>query len=329
MLTDIPVTELQIGDDVQGFYIFRDPAHRTSAAGKPYLTARLTDRSGSVDMILWSYSGPLGPDDAGAVVKVRGHVNDFRGAPQLAVSRIRLATEEDEYDLTALVPSAPIDPDEAMAEIRALADSLGDPDYRALAGALLTRHEASFRRIPAAKSVHHGFVGGLLMHTLHMLRLAEVLAGMYPLCDRDLLLTGTLLHDLAKEREFLLSPVGLVTEYSVPGQLLGHLVMGAQEAAAVAAELGVPEEKSVLVQHMILSHHGEPDFGAAVRPQIAEAELLSLIDLIDSRMEIYREALAETDLGRFSQRVFALDRRVYKHRDPEEAAGPEEGGQTP
>ena len=95
--------------------------------------------------------------------------------------------------------------------------------------------------------------------------------------------------------------------------LLGHLVMGAQEAAAAARELNVPEEKSVLLQHLLLSHHGEPEFGAAVRPMCAESELLSMIDLIDSRMEIYREALSETSPGQFSKRVFALDKKVYNH----------------
>ena len=132
--------------------------------------------------------------------------------------------------------------------------------------------------------------------------------------NRSLLLTGTLLHDFAKEQEFSFSELGLVTDYSTKGQLLGHLVMGAQEIAALSAELDLPEEKAMLLEHLILSHHGQPEFGAAVLPQCAEAELLSLIDQIDSRMEIYREVLAPLKAGEFSQRVFALDnRRIYKH----------------
>ncbi len=299
---------------MQGYYILKDPVCRTTAAGKPFLTAKLSDRTGSVDMILWDYSGPLGPDSAGAVVKVRGTAGDYRGALQFTVSQIRLAGGEDEYDISALVPVAPIDGEAALAEIRGMIAGFSDPDYRALAEEMLSRHEKAFGTIPAAKSVHHGFVGGLLMHTSYMLKLADFLAGLYPDCvDRELLLTGTLLHDMAKEQEFLFSAAGVVTEYSVPGQLLGHLVIGARDAAETAAALGIPEEKSTLVQHMILSHHGEPEFGAAVRPQIAEAELLSYIDLIDSRMEIYRESLEEIEPGRFTQRIFALDKRIYKH----------------
>ena len=130
--------------------------------------------------------------------------------------------------------------------------------------------------------------------------------------DRDLLLAGTLLHDFAKAKEFACSELGLVTSYSTRGQLLGHLVMGAQEAADAARELGIPEDKSMLLQHMILSHHGEPEFGAAVRPLFAEAELLYHIDVIDSRMEIYREVLHDLPVGEFSDRVFALEHRVYR-----------------
>ena len=132
--------------------------------------------------------------------------------------------------------------------------------------------------------------------------------------DRSLLIAGTLLHDFAKMQEFTFSPLGLVTDYSTKGQLLGHLVMGAQEVAEISKELGISEEKSVLLQHMLLSHHGEPEFGAAVRPQCAESELLSLIDMIDSRMEIYRTALQDVPLGEFSNRIFALEKKIYHHR---------------
>ena len=193
-------------------------------------------------------------------------------------------------------------------------ESIDDADYRAVCREMLRRHGNAFERIPAAKSVHHAFLGGLLMHTANMLKTADFLARLYAgTVDRSLLLAGTLLHDFAKAEEFVFSQLGLVTDYSVKGQLLGHLVMGAQEAAEVCAALGVPEEKSVLLQHLILSHHGEPEFGAAVRPQCAESELLSCIDTIDSRMEIYRETYEELEPGTFSPRIFALERRVYKH----------------
>ena len=309
------IAALAQGDSIEGFYLLRSAAGKLTATGKPFLLMTLADRSGAIEGKIWDYPGPIGHAQEGKVVKIRGSVGEYRGTPQITVERIRLAAEGDPVDLSALVPEAPIDRDRVMAEVEDWLGSIQDADYRALALALLARHREDFPRIPAAKSVHHGFRGGLLMHTGSMLKIADFLAGLYPeIIDRSLLLAGTFAHDLAKSREFRLSELGLATDYSPEGQLLGHLVMGAQEAAEAARELGTPEEKILLLQHLILSHHGEPEFGAAVRPACAEAELLSYIDGIDSRMEICREALAETEEGGFSQRIFALDgRRLYRH----------------
>jgi 3'-5' exoribonuclease len=308
------IQDMTPGTSVEGFYLLQSASARQTAAGKPFLSAVLQDCSGTVDAIVWDYAGPVTPADAGAAVKIRGTVSEFKGARQVTVDRLRLAGPEDRYDVGELVPTAPIDTDKAWREIGETVESLTDADYAAVCREMLRRYGEQFRTMPAAKSVHHSFLGGLLMHTAYMLRLADFLAGLYEgTVDRSLLLAGTLLHDFAKIQEFSVSPLGLVTEYSMKGQLLGHLVMGAQEAAEAARAVGMPEEKSVLLQHLILSHHGEPEFGAAVRPICAESELLSDIDRIDSRMEIYRETLQEMPAGTFSPRIFALDGRVYRH----------------
>ncbi len=309
------ISSMVPGDRVEGFYILKDAQIKTSNSGKPFLAATVSDRTGTLDVKAWDYSGPVGmPEDAGKVVKVRGDITEYRGTTQLTVSNIRMALPEDSYDSSLLVPVAPIDREQTLHQVQQLVDSLEDKDYRQVAQAMLTRHLDAFKRIPAAKSVHHSFLSGLMMHTANMLHLADFISGLYPqIVDRSLLLTGTLLHDFAKEREFTFSQLGIVTDYSLKGQLLGHLVMGAQEVAALCAELGTPEEKSLLLQHMILSHHGEPDFGAAVRPMFAEAELLSQIDMLDSRMEIYAETLPNVPAGTFSSRIFALDKRIYHH----------------
>lgn len=308
------ITEMTPGDAVEGFYLLKSAVSKTSTSGSPYLNAVLSDVTGSIETKVWNYPGPIGAAEEGKIVKIRGTVTSFRGAAQLSVERIRLAQKADEYDISALIPVAPMDADAMLRYIEQTVASLGDEDYRTICTKMLARHMEAFRSIPAAKSVHHSFVSGLLMHTGNMLKIAEQLAALYAdTVDRDLLLAGTLLHDFAKEEEFSFSELGLVTEYSVKGKLLGHLVMGAQEIAELAKELRVPEEKSVLLQHMLLSHHGEPEFGAAVRPQCAESELLSLIDLIDSRMEIYRETLVSVPEGKFSQRIFALDKTIYHH----------------
>lgn len=312
---DLPVGQMARGDEVEGFYVLESAFPKVASNGKPFLNLTLSDRTGAIDGKVWDYGGPIGSGDEGKVVKVRGSVSEFRGALQFTAERIRLAGGDDRYDVTALVPVAPIDEKAMYGDVERLLDSIADADYRAVAQELLRRHREGFASIPAAKSVHHSFLRGLLMHTGNMMKLADYLAGLYAdTVDRSLLLAGTFAHDLQKEREFRFSSLGLVTDYSVAGQLLGHLVMGAQEVAEAARELGIPEEKSLLLQHLVLSHHGEPEYGAAVRPVCAESELLSYIDMIDSRMEIYRETLAETPLGGFSDRVFALDgKKLYHH----------------
>lgn len=314
MLQNIRIADLQIGDVIEGFYVLKDAASKTTTNGRPYLQCQISDNSGFLTAMFWDYPGPIGAESIGQVVKVRGEVTSYRGGPQLTGHRIRLATERDEYDRAELVPTAPIDPAACMAQIRSIVASIEDTDYRRVCEEMLARYGEEFRAIPAAKTVHHGFLNGLLMHTFNMLRTADFLSDVYSeVIDRSLLLAGTLLHDFSKREEFVFSELGLATGYTVKGQLLGHLVMGAQSVAAVAAELGVPEEKSVLLQHMLLSHHGQPEFGAAVVPMCAEAELLSEIDLMDSRMEIYAETLCEIPSGSFSNRVFSLEKKIYRH----------------
>lgn len=232
-----PIADMLPGMDVEGFYILRAAALKTTNSGKPFLSGTICDRTGSVEIKLWDYSGPIGarPEDTGRVVKIRGSVSEYRGALQISVHRIRMAEAADDYDTSLLVPTAPIDTDAVLADVQRLVASITDADYRSVAETMLTRHLDAFRRIPAGKSVHHSFLSGLLMHTYNMLRTADFLAGLYPeVIDRSLLLTGTLLHDFGKEREFAFSDLGIVTEYSTAGQLLGHLVMGAQEVADAA-----------------------------------------------------------------------------------------------
>ena len=318
----IAVSRLKAGSAVSGYYLLSSAVLKTASSGKPFLNAVISDKTGSIPVFLWNYSGPIGPGEDGRIVCAKGQASEFKGNLQVTLESLRLAEESDEVDLDALVPVAPIDPEQMLAQIRQILDSLEDPDYRAVCDAFLERHLAAFVSIPAAKSVHHSFLHGLLMHTGYMVRIADNLSALYAgTVNRSLLLAGTFLHDFAKREEFTFSELGLVSGYSVKGQLLGHLVMGAQEVCEICKELGIPEEKSVLLQHMLLSHHGKPEFGAAVIPVCAESELLSMIDMLDARMEIYRETLAETPLGEFSGRVFALDgNRVYHHYDPEQNA---------
>ena len=278
MELNLPISEMEQGMRVEGFYLLKDAAVKKASNGKPYLNASVMDSTGSVTVMMWDYSGSIDEHDVGKIVKVRGDVSVYKNSNQITASRLRLATEEDEVDLSRLVPIAPIDTDMRFQEVVHLIDSVEDEDYRAVAREMLRRHEETFRKIPAAKSVHHSFLSGLLMHTSNMLKTADFFAALYPeVVNRSLLITGTLLHDLAKEREFAFSSIGMA------------------------------------MQHLILSHHGNPEYGAAVIPMTAEAELLALIDRVDSRMEIYAEILPTLQPNSFSGRIYALEKKIFRH----------------
>ncbi len=309
------ISDFKSGIGIEGCYILKDAAIKLASNGRRYLSGVISDRSGEADLMMWDYQGTVSASDVGEAVLLKGTVGEYKGSLQVTGIRIQLAPEGT-YDINDLVPSAPIDRERAAEYIKETLSSVTDDDYRRIAETLLQRHMDEFIRIPAAKSVHHGFLYGLLMHTAYMLRTADFLAKQYStVIDRNLLITGTILHDLAKIDEFCISKYGLVTDYSAKGQLIGHLVAGAMNIAEVAKELGVDDKKSMLLQHMILSHHGTPEHGAAVVPMCAEAELLHYIDLIDSRMEIYAENLKEMDVDCFSQKsIFALEHKIYKHK---------------
>jgi len=309
------ISEMTVGTKFTGFYILKSAALKTTTTGKPFLSAVIFDNSGTIEAKMWDYTGPLSSEDEGKVIKIMGMVSEFKGSLQVTVERLRLAAEDDPFSLADLVPTAPIDTSDAMLGVENMLQRIPDDDYRKISLAVLEKYREKFMSMPAAKAVHHAFLGGLLMHTYNMMRTAQFMTQLYgEIINESLLIAGTFLHDFAKIHEFSTSEIGLVTDYSVKGCLLGHLVMGAMELQELGKNLSIPEEKLTLLQHMILSHHGEPEFGAAVECQCAESELLSYIDRIDSRMEIYAETFEKTPAGTFSEKVFALDgKRLYNH----------------
>jgi 3'-5' exoribonuclease len=276
----------------------------------------LSDRNGEIEGKMWDYVSDI-HENVGAVVKIRGVVQEYNGNRQLIIERIRKAQEGDPYDLKDLVPSAPINIPVVLGEIERLLKALNDDTYRSIALGAFERMKEDLKTIPAAISVHHAFLGGLLMHTYNIMQMC-LAAGQvygYDIINMDLLLTGAFCHDMGKRKEFLRSELGLVTEYSVPGQLMGHLVMGAQEIAEIAQELNIPvnSEPVILLQHMLLSHHGELEFGSPVVPKIIEAEILSRMDMLDARVESYREVMEDTEIGNVSDYIKNLGHSIFNH----------------
>ena len=310
--------EVPCGEGFEGFYLCKGYALQKKNDGKEYFRVDVADKSGQVHGVCWEEPSrfDVTHKSIGTIVHLKGTMGEYRDVPQIRIFAIREATEADkaDYDAGDIVESAPIDETMAAQEVAEMIDTIADDEYRLVAKTVFTAIEPKFTTIPAGKTVHHSFRGGLLMHTWNMMKMACNVAELYEsVIDRSLLLSATFLHDIAKIQEFDLSELGLVKDYSKPGQLLGHLYMGAVEVQKICEKLNVSAEKSLLLQHMILSHHGELDKGAVVQPKCAEAEALHIIDLLDSRLEIYAEECEQLELGQFTpKKNWALEHRIFR-----------------
>lgn len=312
----IDIAKLKSMSMMGGLYILDELKSRTTSKGKPFVSGRLSDASGSIDFVMWD-NCPLSVEDVGKIIYVDAEVTMYKGALQAKLYTAHLATEGElgVLDMTALIPMAPINIERAFFEIGdAMVDFLPN-NYAMIALGLLIDHTDLIRRCPAAKSVHHAFVGGWVMHTCNMLRMAKHICDQYGAdyhIDRPLFLAGVVLHDIGKLREFTLNQYGLVKQYSDEGKLLGHSALGVLMVAEKAKELSISQEELFPLQHMILSHHGKAELGAAVEPMCIEAQLLSQLDGIDSRLEICRCALDKTEKGQFSDIIRTLNKQIYR-----------------
>lgn len=300
---------------VEGFCIIKTIDKKTSSKGDCYLDMTLGDSEGEINAKLWRYSPEAyGEYDANQIVKVRGTISEYNGQDQLRVERIRPTTPEDNVKPEDFVKSADYSGEEMFKELYSLAENFNDEDLRLLVTEILKDTKYTLLYWPAAFKLHHAVRGGLLLHTLSIVRLAQGVCKIYPFVDSDLLIAGAILHDIAKLTEFEVADSGIATGYSVEGNLLGHLAMGAMVINKYAEKLGTSKETAMLLEHMVLSHHGEPEFGAAVRPSFIEAELLSELDLMDSRVYEMREAVLNTNKNEFSAKLWAMDnRKLYNH----------------
>ena len=300
---------------VDGFCLIKSIDKKTSSKGDTYLDMSLSDSDGEINAKLWRYSPELhGEYTVNELIKIRGVVSQYNGSDQLKIDRIRHVTPEDGVNVSDYVKSADYTGEQMYNELYSIAEGFKDEDLKKIVLAILEDERLPLLYWPAAFKLHHAVRGGLLMHTLSIVRLAEGVCTVYPFVDRELLISGAILHDIAKLKEFNVADTGVATGYSNEGNLLGHLAMGAMVINKYAEELNISPKTAMLLEHMVLSHHGEPEFGAAVRPMFIEAELLSELDLMDSRVYEMREAVAATNPEEFSSRIWAMDnRKLFNH----------------
>lgn len=299
----------------EGFALITKSEKKVTAKGKDYLDLTLSDKDGEISAKYWDYNETAqGQFPAETLVKVRGTISQYNGADQFRVERIRKATDADGVDMADFVRTASYSGEFMYAKLLECVNGFADADFKKLVTYMLEQNKEKLLYWPAAYRLHHALRSGLLMHTLSIVRLCEGVCRVYPFANKDLLLSGAILHDIAKLSEFVVGETGIASGYSVEGNLIGHLVMGARQIDEAAKQLEISAEKSMLLQHMVLSHHGEPDFGAAVRPLFLEAELLSELDLMDARVYQIHDATSALQKGAFTNRMWALeDRKMYNH----------------
>ncbi len=305
------VCQLQRDMRYEGFLLIRSAEKRKDSKGNDYVDMNLTDRTGEINCKIWNWDPEAETPEAGQPIKVRGTIQEYNGRLQLRVEKWRLCTDDDPVDMNVLVPCAPRKPEDMLRDIEDAIDSFANEDLKKLTRGMLNLAGERLRWFPAAQRMHHAERSGLLHHTTDMLRLADAMLNIYPWLNRDLLKAGVIIHDLGKIDEMKSDQTGNVTDYTRDGQLLGHLVRGITNLNKVAEETGVTGECLILLEHMLLSHHGESEFGSPKPPMFPEAEALHWIDIMDARMNTMKSVTDKTPPGAFSEKIFSLDRRVY------------------
>lgn len=296
-----------------GFVILKKCDEKKAKNGSTYLDLIIGDKDGELPAKLWDYNGS-NIFEAEMVVKIRGTVEQYNGKDQFRISQIRPAAASDNYNISELVPTSEVGGAQIFDMLMKRVNAFKDNDLKAVVSSIMQDKKDILITCPAAFRLHHAMLGGLMLHTMSIVRMAEEICKIYPNINKDLLLSGAILHDAAKTWEFEFSKTGLVKSYSKEGELIGHLVKGAMYVEEKAKELKISSEKITLLEHMILSHHGVPEFGSPVRPMFLEAEILSSLDTLDAAIFEINNATGKVEAGSFTDRQWALDnRKLYNH----------------
>lgn len=289
------IKDFKEGDRIFNIYLCKHKQSAVTKNGKPYDNVTLQDKTGTVDAKIWDPNN-AGIEDFDSLdyIEVYGDVTSFQGAFQVNVKRVRKC-REGEYDPADYLPVSKFPIDSMMKDLLGLIDSIENPYLKKLLQAFFVEDEEFvnvFRQSSAAKTVHHGFVGGLLQHTLAVARLCDYYCTQYPILKRDLLLTAAICHDIGKTKELSLFPQN---DYTDDGQFLGHIVIGSEMIGEKVREIsGFPPLLASELKHCILAHHGEYEFGSPKKPAIVEAVALTFADNTDAKMETFTELLENT-----------------------------------
>lgn len=304
------------GQEITGFYLLKSILVKQTNGTPPkdYFDIILSDTSGEISAKFWdttatdkeTFFAPM-------LVKVRGLVQLYRERLQFRITNIRPATDEDGYNITDFVRAAPVQPVDLVHTIKSAAASVQDAELRKIIDHCINKVGDKLMHYPAAKGMHHAFYAGLAYHMVRMLELAEFVCMQRPFLNRDLLVTGIILHDIAKTEE-MTAELGIVSEYSFTGKLIGHIPLAANwiTEAAIVNGMDANVEKIVLLQHIILSHHNLAEWGSPVQPQIPEALALHLIDQMDAKLQAAEDAIdMMSSADQWTPPVRALENKAF------------------
>ena len=306
------IQELREGERISQVFLCKTKITATTKSGKNYYSLTLQDRTGTLDGKVWELNGAIDHFEPMDFIQADGEVIVFNNSPQLNIRRIRRA-KEGEYDPKDYFPVSEKDPDAMYKELLGLIAQVKEPHLRQLVESFFVQDKAfikAFREHSAAKSVHHGFIGGLMEHTLAVTKLCRFYCDQYPIINKDLLLTAAMFHDIGKTRELSAFPVN---DYTDEGQLLGHIMIGCEMVGDRIREIpGFPPKLAAELKHCILAHHGEMEYGSPKKPAIIEAAALYFADNTDAKLQIMRELLEPATPGEWLGYNKLLDSNVKK-----------------
>lgn len=332
------IASLKEGDWVEEIYLVTSKQVSTAKNGVTYLSMKLADKTGEIDGRLWDNADEVARQfEREDFVRIKGIASNYQGSMQIKMKLLE-KVDDSRVDIGNFLESSPRDPDEMVSELNSVAASINNVHLRALMKAFLgdSVFMESFKKAPAAKALHHSYVGGLLEHIVELIAIARDVARHFPFVDMDLILVGCFLHDIGKVRE--LSIKKTIT-YTTEGRLLGHISLGYEMIAdKIKAIPEFPQELTILLKHIMLSHHGEYEFGSPKRPKIQEAMIINYLDDLSAKINNFQETLKKEKVGEGAWTAFNKmhDRYLYRQAgytlpsegsdDPEPKLSPESTG---
>ena len=302
------IKDFKDGQATKQAFLVNNLSKGITASGQPYLTITLQDKTGQIEGKFWDVKPEIeSMIEIGSFLLLDGDVSAYRQILQIRINSVQ-KLNPDSIRLEEFTMSAPVPLKQLEEELAVTMKKIKDADYALITKTLIEQHYDAFMTYPAAVRNHHEYTSGLIFHTLSMIKVAESLMPLYPKLNPSLIYAGILLHDLGKTIEFT---GAVIPKYSTEGKLIGHLQYMASKIYALGEALKLDREKVMLLQHIVLAHHGKPEFGSAVPPLTKEALFVHMVDDFDAKMTMIDKALDQTENGQFTNRIFPLDDRSF------------------